>query len=65
MRRFPCTGLAIALSATALLSATAFGTAPRTGDERACRRAWKTAFGVEAPPNCLKQAVAMRGTGAP
>lgn len=45
-------------------AATATGSSP-TEIERACERAWKVAFGVEAPPHCLKQAVAMRGTGAP
>jgi hypothetical protein len=65
MRRAFTTTIAAALSAATLLSGTALGSPPRDADQRACERAWKAAFGVEAPPNCLKQAVAMRGTGAP
>jgi len=59
------TTFAAALGAATLLSGAALGSSPRDADERACERAWKVAFGVEAPPHCLKQAVAMRGTGAP
>ena len=64
MRR-TLTMLAVALSGAALLTGGVNGSPARNPDERACERVWKVAFGVEAPPQCRKQAVAMRGTGAP
>jgi hypothetical protein len=65
MRRTLTTTIAAALSAATLLSGAALGSPAQDADQRACERAWKVAFGVEAPPKCLKQAVAMRGIGAP